>query len=105
MTNPSVVWFDAPMRVAVSVSPPLLADLLRRLLDRAGIEVVGAGGASVDVALVVGEDAFDLDADVTITFDEAVRHAAIVDRGGNRRVTAISGLTELIELVRTAGTR
>lgn len=103
MTGPGAVWLDAFMRVAVAVSPPLLADLLRRLIDRAGMEVATPDTASVDVALLLGRDADGLDAAVTITLDHSAKRAIITDRRGRRSAAPVGGPADIVDLVRSVG--
>lgn len=100
MTDSVVVRFDVPMRVAVAVSPPLLAELLRRVIGDAGMDVGATSSARADVALILDADADDLDANATITLDTSARQAVVVDRVGYRREVNVGGPTDIIDLIR-----
>lgn len=102
MSGWSNVWSNASMskRVALDVTPPMLADMLTRLLERDGIEVVGDAGR-VDVLLAIGPGDSDRSAEVTINVsDEGAAPArAVVGRGGRFDTVTISALSDLVALV------
>lgn len=105
MTNSALLWPNEAMRVAVAVSPPLLAELLSRLFDGAGMEVIDARPCAVDVALVDAPDESELDAEVTITLNQSATAASIVDQWGRRSSMTISDPTAIIEYVRSIDDR
>jgi len=101
MSGWSKVWLNASMsnRVALAVSPPMLADMLTRLLERRGIEVVDDDAA--DVALVIGTDASDLSTEVTIIISDegAADTRAVVERGDRFDIVTVSAPSDLVDLI------
>ncbi|MDH3730668.1 MAG: hypothetical protein OES13_06055 [Acidimicrobiia bacterium] len=105
MTDPEGFCFDVTMRVVVAVSPPLLAELLTRLFDSAGVEVADTRGTPVDVALILDGDTEALDAEATITLDTQAQRGVVADRTGQTREVSVSGPRDIVGLVRQLGRR
>lgn len=95
---------NRPLKVTVSVEPPLLSDLLVRLLATEHREVsLDTGGADPDIAIVSQRHAERIKAPVVIRLPDDEANAglgSVVRRGAPEPVliASIEGLSWLLEL-------